>query len=88
MSFIMVSVIGLISFVVGVFGFSQIIGSLRTIKIRGLGASLFTVILWVCILIITAIGIRHFAFVYIKVCYIAYGISALLSLGSGANGVE
>ncbi len=51
MSFILFVVVLFASFFVGVFGFSQIIGSLQNLKTRGLGPSAITITLWVAILV-------------------------------------
>ncbi len=50
MSIILFIVVLAVSFFVGVFGFAQIIGSLQNLGVRGIGISLFTIILWAAIL--------------------------------------
>lgn len=40
-----------VAFVIGVFGFCQIIGSFQNFHIRGVGMTAFTIILWAVILI-------------------------------------
>ena len=53
MSYFLFIIVLAVSFFIGVFGFSQIIGSLQNIKNRGIGLSLFTIILWCGILAAT-----------------------------------
>lgn len=69
--------VGLVSYIIGVFGFAQIIGSLRNIRIRGIALTLFTCILWLAILV----GAAAIVLCWIKqheiALYIAYGISFL-----------
>ncbi len=51
MSIILFIVVLIVTYVVGVFGFSQIVGSLQNFSSRGAGLSLLTIVLWGAILV-------------------------------------
>ena len=69
-----------VAYVVGVFGFAQIIGSLRTFKIRGPGASMFTILLWSVILFGVAKLLLSFLGNETTALWIGYGISCVQML--------
>lgn len=71
-------VLGL-SYVFGVFGFCQIIGSIQTRQ----RAFLLTILLWVAILVGIYFSVRHFLPKQIIACYVGYGISLAQSLAAG-----
>lgn len=88
MRFVMWFVVLALSFVLGVFGFAQITGSIRCWRIRGAGVSLFTIILWAALLSGGAFIVLRFFSDYAVALYIAYAISFIATLGTGKNGVE
>jgi hypothetical protein len=69
-----------VAYVVGVFGFAQIIGSFRTFHIRGPGASMFTIILWSVILFGVAKLLLSFLGNETTALWIGYGISCVQML--------
>lgn len=72
-----------VAFTIGVFGFAQIIGSLQNIRSRGIGKTLFTIILWVLILGgALMFGMNKFP-QYKLAMYIGYGISFVRILFAG-----
>lgn len=73
----------LASFFVGVFGFSQIIGSLQNVKTRGLGLTLFTTILWAAILVGSFFLMKRFIPNQATAYYIGMGISLIAVLAQG-----
>lgn len=90
MDILLFIVVAFVSFFVCMFGFMQIVGSLRTIRLRGVGMSIFTIFIWV--LIIFGLGWLVYAFLYTqkRAYWIACGIAFLVSVFSdvGKNGVE
>lgn len=77
MKFVIIAVIALI---VGLLGWSQIIGSIQNIKIRK--SLLFTLVLWTIIMVVGA----YFAIVTFNSVWalvVGYGVSFVLILGSG-----
>lgn len=51
MEFVILILVGIVAYVIGVFGWSQIIGSLQNIKQRGLGMSFLTILIWTSIIL-------------------------------------
>lgn len=48
--------------VIGLFGWAQIIGSLQNVSTRGIGLTLFTTVVWTCIMAAGAvIVVRYFS---------------------------
>lgn len=80
--------VGIGSFIIGVFGFCQIIGVIRTRHYRRFGAIMFTLTLWIVILGFTAFAIHMWLYDFRIVYYIATGASLLLSWNTGKNGPE
>ena len=80
LDFLAFSAIGFVSYIIGVFGFAQIIGSLRSVRNRGIALTIFTCVLWIAILG----GAAAIVICWIKqheiALYIAYGISFITSL--------
>ena len=74
MDFIIFCVVGFLAFAVGVFGFSQIIGSLRA-KQRSF---LLPIIIWVSILIIIYFAFANLIPYFINALYIGYILSFLI----------
>lgn len=76
-------IIFIISYLIGAFAFSQIIGSLQNIKLRGAKMTAITLLIWVIILIITSFVI-YTKFNSSLIAYVvAMIISLLLVLSSG-----
>lgn len=71
-----------LSFIVGVFGFSQIVGTIKYFRTFSVLSALFSIALWAGILGFAAYTVITWLN-YAKVAlYIGYGISFLLSLGT------
>lgn len=88
MNIFIFAVVGFISFIIGVFGFAQVTGSIRCAKIRGPAMTAITLLIWGAILLAVFFIARHFFEKYLVALYIGYAISFVLTLGSGKNGVE
>lgn len=69
-------VVAVVSFFIGIFGFAQIIGSLRTRQKR----FIFPIILWIAILVGEFFLARLIVLDYINAFYIGTGISFLIIL--------
>ncbi len=83
MNFVVMIGVGIGAYVLGVFGFAQIIGSLQNASRRGTAFTLFTIVLWTVILIGGWFLMHTFAPSHKIVYYIATGISLLQILGAG-----
>ena len=83
MTYIIGIVIFVASWLVGVFGFSQIIGSLQNLKERPPSMSAFTIIIWIVILGAVWFVVHHFFASFKIVYYIGTAVSLLLVLGAG-----
>lgn len=83
MHFVVMIGVGIGAYVLGLFGFAQIIGSLKNIARRGAGLTLFTIVLWLGILAGGWLLMHTFAPSHDIVYYIATGISFLQILLSG-----
>ena len=81
-------IVGIVSFIVGVFGFSQIIGVIRTRHYRVMGTIIFTIVLWTTILGFSFFAVHEWFYDYRIAFYIAMGISLLMSWNTGKNGPE
>lgn len=90
MGILLFIVVAFVSFFVCMFGFMQIVGSLRTINIRGFGTTFITIFIWVCIIL--GLGWLVYSFLYAQrwAYSIAAGIAFVMSIYSnvGKNGVE
>lgn len=73
----------LASFVVGTFGFCQIIGSIQNIRVRPPLMTAMTIIIWVAIFIAVWALVHHFLFSYRIAFYIGAGLGLLSSLRAG-----
>lgn len=71
-----------LSFLLGTFGFSQIVGTIKYFRNFRLGTAMFTVIFWCAILGFAAFAVTSWLKNYFGALYIGYGISFLLSLGT------
>lgn len=76
-------IIGVLSFMIGLYGFIQIIGSIACFGLRSKGASVFTILLWCVILTGCSVLIYCFLREHQIAFWIGYGISFLLSIGRG-----
>lgn len=83
MKYVIIAVVFFVSWVVGVFGFAQIIGSLQNLRERGAAMSAFTIIFWSVILIALGVGVHYFLLDYRIVYYVGTGISLLQVLAAG-----
>jgi len=83
MQLLILILVAIISYVLGVFGFSQIVGSLQNIRSRGVGLTIFTVCLWCAILVIAAILVHRFFYPQRIGYYIVTVISLVQVLAYG-----
>ena len=83
MNFVVMICVGIGAYVLGLFGFAQIIGSLQNISRRGIALTLFTIVLWLLILIGGWFLMHTFAPSHRIIYYIATGISLLQILSAG-----
>lgn len=72
-----------VAWLVGVFGFSQIVGSLQNIRSRSTGATAFTILFWGAILAVVCFVAHRFFLDYRIVYYIGTGLSLLQVLSVG-----
>ena len=71
-----------LSLILGSFGFSQIIGTIKYIKNFKFGSAVFTVVFWEIILACGVFAVIFWLDKYIIAVCIGYGISFVLSLGT------
>ena len=83
MDILVMFLVGIGAYILGVFGFAQIVGSLQNVRTRGMGMTLFTIILWSAILVGGWFLMHTFAPSHSVVYYIATGVSLLQILGAG-----
>lgn len=83
MSFAVMVLVGVGAYILGVFGFAQIVGSLQNVRTRGIGITLFTIILWSTILVGGWFLMHTFASSHSVIYYIATGVSLIQILGAG-----
>lgn len=83
MDFVAMIGVAAAAYVVGVFGFAQIVGSLQNVRARGIGMTLFTIILWSAILAGGWFLMHTFAPSHSVAYYIATGVSLVQILGAG-----
>ena len=76
-------IVFVISYLVGVFGFSQIIGSLQNIKTRGIPLTIFTSVLWLAITVGTFLIVLFKFDSALIACIIAYIISFIQVVSAG-----
>lgn len=72
-----------LSFLVSLFGFSQIIGSAQHASVRPIGATIFTIVLWLVILLVVAILVHLYFSKFAVSYYIGTGAGLLATLFSG-----
>lgn len=82
MRFLISGVVIFSAFILGTFGFVQIVGTLKYLKNFKLGSAMFTIIFWLIILGFGAFAVLKWLNSYAVALYIGYGISFLLSLGT------
>ena len=83
MKFILSVIVFIAAAAVGTFGFAQIIGSLQNIKKRGLGMTLFTIILWSAILLGSYLLMKRIVPAQRTAYFIGLGISFIMTLSAG-----
>ena len=81
--FLVFSLLAFASFIVSVWGFAQIIGSLQNIKTRGPVLTAGTITVWISILFLGWFLVDTFLRGYITVYYIATAIGFISILFSG-----
>lgn len=79
MEIFIIGVVLVISFFLGTFGFSQIVGTLKYFRNFSIGSALFTIIFWTAILGFGAFAVIAWLNDYAVGLYIGYGISFILS---------
>ena len=77
--FIINFIILTLSFLLGIFGFCQIIGTIKYINNFKISSALFTVVFWLVILALGAFAVIYWLDEYITALCIGYGVSFLLS---------
>lgn len=82
MGFVYFSIVLLLTFFIGTFGFAQIVGVLKFFGRFRFGSAAFTIIFWGIILGFIAFAIIKWFNNYTTALYIGYGISFILSLGT------
>lgn len=82
--------VGLVAYFIGVWGFCQVVGSIRAAKIRGAKLTAFTTIIWLAILGGVAALVHALLYQHRIAYYIGTGISLISALGSsvGKDGVD
>lgn len=88
MDYLWTILIGIVSFVVGVFGFCQIVGVIRTRHIRATGTFISVLILWPLIIVLLGVAVHVWFYKYRFVFYVVMVISLLLSWNTGKDGPE
>ncbi len=83
MNILIMVLVGVGAYILGVFGFAQIVGSLQNVRTRGIGITLFTIILWSAILVGGWFLMHTFAPSHSVIYYIATGVSLIQILGAG-----
>ncbi len=76
------------SWVVGVFGFCQIIGSVRIAKFRRTLLTVITVTIWSVLLLFLIFAVHLWLFNYRIACYLGLAIAFVMSFNTGKNGPE
>lgn len=82
MQALLIMVIIFLSLLVGSFGFSQIVGTIKFFRYFPKGQALFTIVLWSAILGFAAFAVIKWLNDYKVALYIGYGVSFLLSLNT------
>lgn len=83
MNIVLFAVVGAAAYVLGVFGFSQIIGSLQNAKVRGAGPTLFTTLFWAAILVGSFVLVRRLVPGELTAYYVGLAFSLLMVLRAG-----
>lgn len=71
------------SYLIGAWGFPQIVGSLQYARLRGPGLTLFTIVVWLAILAAAAVCVHLWLFPYRVGYYIGTALSFFATLGAG-----
>lgn len=88
MKYVWLVVMFIASWGIGVLGFTQILGSIQHARRRGAGVTIFTILLWLAILIGIAFLVHEKFREQIVAYYIGTGISLLQSLKELKRGIE
>ena len=80
MQIVIVALVLFLSFLVGTFGFCQIVGTIKYFRNFSIGSALFTIVLWGAILGFGAYAVIAWLNDYAVGLYIGYGIAFLSSL--------
>lgn len=83
MKYLLFIVTGVVAYLLGAFGWAQIIGSLQNVKTRGAGMTLFTVIFWAAILVGSYFLMRAVVHGEKIAYFLGLAISLVLVLRSG-----
>lgn len=83
MKYVIGAAVLVVSWVIGVLGISQIIGTLQNLKSRAPVASAFTLILWLVIMGAACFAVHRFIPDFRIVYYIGTGISLVQVLAAG-----
>lgn len=76
-------VVGYGTFIAGIWGFAQIVGSLQYIKERGTALTISTIVIHIVLLSGIAFGVLRFLPLYKIALFLGYGISLIKILLSG-----
>lgn len=79
MKIFLFAVVFFLSWIVGIFGFCQIVGTLKFLKKFSLGSALITIVLWVVILGFGAFAVIKWLNDQAIAMYIGYGIALIQS---------
>ena len=72
-----------VAYVLGMFGFSQIFGTVQNMKARGTGVSVLYILMWVLILATAFVLVQRFIPAYTRYCVIGFGVAFFLMLRQG-----
>ncbi|MBP3240180.1 MAG: hypothetical protein J6M92_06500 [Oribacterium sp.] len=82
MSVVLSIIVFFVSWIIGVFGWAQIIGGLQNLRSRG-ASMIVTILLWAVIIFLSFLGVKHFLGSRIIVWAIAMGISLIQVIAQG-----
>jgi len=82
MKVILFVIVTIASIFIGIWGFCQIVGTIKYFRRAPLVLSLFTILIWTVILSAIGVAVHFWLPNYKTALYIGYGISFLMSLGT------
>ncbi len=82
MNFLIFVAVLVVSFLIGAFGFPQIVGTLKYFRSFRTVQALYTIILWLAILGFYFFAVIKWLFVYKIALYIGFAVSFLMSLNT------